>query len=446
MSGVQGEEGAGVERYSEGTVRLVRGRWQLVVSAQDPDAPDPPATRRRLTRMTSLTRREEAAARRALVEWRDSLVAEQAVEVARETAPAASGPTSADELVGLLSARLGLNDAQLSRPFDEYAREVTAMRERARGSSPRGRTCCPSYVLETWGLPYLPDAHAQVRSITSSDLNAMVAALAEQGYSPATVQKGWRSVKSVIRHAVNVDGLRPDPSYGIKVASRTRPRINHLPPDEADRLAVALSRGTQTPGVTAARLALAAGIECEASAAIKVGSCDPVSGDAIRIDEVVTRRNDEWVLAYPKNGYRVRTIPMNDEIRSVVSDRLAWMRGAYAVAGQEVGPETFLLADPWSRRGSRPFPTTHGIQQSWRKVAVSMGLVGTMGRVVTIHDLRHTFAVAFLARGGSFADLKAILGHSTGYMTLEVYAQSDPTARAASMEAFGRDLTVPLGS
>ena len=58
---------------------------------------------------------------------------------------------------------------------------------------------------------------------------------------------------------------------------------------------------------------------------------------------------------------------------------------------------------------------------------------------MTIHDLRHTFATSFLARGGSFADLKAILGHSTGYMTLEVYAASCPQLRQDAMDRVGRD-------
>ena len=59
---------------------------------------------------------------------------------------------------------------------------------------------------------------------------------------------------------------------------------------------------------------------------------------------------------------------------------------------------------------------------------------------MTLHDLRHTFATVFLARGGNIKDLQAILGHSSAMMTLDVYASSDLAARSRTMSMVGRDL------
>ena len=80
------------------------------------------------------------------------------------------------------------------------------------------------------------------------------------------------------------------------------------------------------------------------------------------------------------------------------------------------------------------------VGKQWATISDCLGLRGRLGKRVTLHDLRHTFATVFLARGGNIKDLQAILGHSSAMMTLDVYASSDLASRSRTMSMVGRDL------
>ena len=71
---------------------------------------------------------------------------------------------------------------------------------------------------------------------------------------------------------------------------------------------------------------------------------------------------------------------------------------------------------------------------AWRQLSSSLGLVGTQGRPVTFHDLRHSFATTAIAEGADVASVAAVLGHSNVAMTLNVYADADPEAKRAAMD------------
>lgn len=67
------------------------------------------------------------------------------------------------------------------------------------------------------------------------------------------------------------------------------------------------------------------------------------------------------------------------------------------------------------------------------KAAESAGL-----RKIRFHDLRHTFASNFVAKGGNIISLQRILGHSTISMTLR-YAHLAPDFMAHEIELLNYD-------
>ena len=95
-------------------------------------------------------------------------------------------------------------------------------------------------------------------------------------------------------------------------------------------------------------------------------------------------------------------------------------------------------ASSGTRRSGTCFATLS--TTAWATISDCLGLRGRLGKRVTLHDLRHTFATVFLARGGNIKDLQAILGHSSAMMTLDVYASSDLASRSRTMSMVGRDL------
>ena len=414
----------GVTRYSPPSWAERNGSWVLRCRAREVDqATGEKGPWRTLTKGTGVPARSVRWAEEAAWEWRDGLVAADAVSRAKS------------EPVEEISRRLGINGEALRKPFSQYAADYVRMQSVAStGAEDGGSKEGNSAVLRRNVLPYFPDPETPVDEVSPEQVRRFLRNLDDHGYSGSTILKAWTLARSVIRYAVNVDGLRPDPTYGIRTIKKVKPRINFLDPTQADGLANTLAAARQTDAVCAARLAMAAGIELEASCALQVRDCDPARADAIHITKCIAKRRGSFEVCPPKNEYRARVIPLNDELRQIVRARLAAMRQEW---GREPAGEDWLLASPGTR--AYPFSTPDRLRREWAGLSDCLGLKGARGDRVSIHDLRHTFATTFLARGGTLADLKAILGHSTGYMTLEVYASSCPELKRAAMDKVGRD-------
>lgn len=427
--------------HGEAKWRQKGGKTQLYMRVrevgEDGGAPGPWHMVTRVTDLAWPPSEEEAT--RAARAWRDSLVRAQAE--AELLAGVASGSvvlpqSTGEQVASAVARRIGIDEAQLARPFEDYARDYISIRRSAyadaHATSDGGGNLD---ILRLWILPYF-DGSTAMRDVTPKQAAKLLGGLADAGFSAGTICKTWTLFKGIFRFAASQHGLRPDPTYGIKNIKRVRPKVNHLEVRQADELAERLGHVAQSEAVCAARLALACGICAEEMCGLRVMSCDPRVKDELHITQVVAKRLGRWQVCEPKNEYRDRSIPMNDEIRRIVQDRLTYLRRKDPSLCE---PEAYLLKRPEQTRGEDvPYPKPDMLWRQWRPIAELYELYGVQGRLVTIHDLRHTFATTFLARGGSFADLKAIMGHSTGYMTLEVYAGSDPSIRRRAMEETGR--------
>jgi integrase len=59
-------------------------------------------------------------------------------------------------------------------------------------------------------------------------------------------------------------------------------------------------------------------------------------------------------------------------------------------------------------------------------------IVGTTGKPPTFYALRHTFATMLLQAGVDAKTVASLMGHTSVSMTLDVYACTDPKAKAAA--------------
>ena len=68
----------------------------------------------------------------------------------------------------------------------------------------------------------------------------------------------------------------------------------------------------------------------------------------------------------------------------------------------------------------------------------------------TFHDLRHTFATMMIGNGCDVRTVASYLGHSSVSMTLDIYADVDPDAKAAAVskveDSFDADMEDVYGS
>lgn len=70
---------------------------------------------------------------------------------------------------------------------------------------------------------------------------------------------------------------------------------------------------------------------------------------------------------------------------------------------------------------------------SFLKFATRNEILGSLGKPITNHGLRHTFATMGVAAGMDIKSLSAILGHKNVQTTLDLYASDDDDAKLLSM-------------
>lgn len=69
-----------------------------------------------------------------------------------------------------------------------------------------------------------------------------------------------------------------------------------------------------------------------------------------------------------------------------------------------------------------------------------LDLVGTTGKRITLHDLRHTYATYLVAAGTDIKTVSSLMGHANAAMTLNTYASADPHARRSAAKTIERQM------
>ncbi len=106
-----------------------------------------------------------------------------------------------------------------------------------------------------------------------------------------------------------------------------------------------------------------------------------------------------------KNGKK-REIPMNQETRKILYDYLAFKEGR----SEPTNPNSFLFV---SRNNHRPL-SNRDFQRIVKECSI-----GSIGRAITPHDLRHTFATRLL-KHTNIRVIQELLGHSS-IQTTQIY-------------------------
>lgn len=70
-------------------------------------------------------------------------------------------------------------------------------------------------------------------------------------------------------------------------------------------------------------------------------------------------------------------------------------------------------------------------QTTWKGIKAALKRAG-LDPKLTVHDLRHSYATAFMQNTGSIFELSKVLGHQDSKITQRTYAHFDPTANAAN--------------
>lgn len=140
-------------------------------------------------------------------------------------------------------------------------------------------------------------------------------------------------------------------------------------------------------------------------------------------------------LSNPKTDTSSRDIPLDNEIVSMLEAHRGHVKELISelFPRAEDRPDMAGLYVVGGIDGS--FLSPYLLGKRWGKFSRSRGLLGTEGRAVTFHDLRHTAATRMLAAGIDVATVSHILGHAEVSVTLNRYTTSDERTKREAVNA-----------
>lgn len=273
--------------------------------------------------------------------------------------------------------------------------------------------------------------------------------------SGTTAAKAHRLLKMVLEDAVSVDVLQANPARSVKPPRRTTGKPNALDANGRKKAMEALASCQPTPKVVAAQIALYCGLRRGEICALTWedvdldgGAWDDASdtGPKLRVCKAIGEGTEGMYLKEPKTEAGTRIVPLEGDLIPFLRARREAMRDEWLrcmrkaqIDEKHIREEDFLrLYVCGDVSGAYYHPTR--LSKEWASTARDLGLVGTEGRIVTFHDLRHTYATNAITRGADETSVAANMGHSSPAVTLGMYASRDVAAQRSASKAVAGDL------
>ena len=248
-------------------------------------------------------------------------------------------------------------------------------------------------------------------------------------YSAVTVRKAFVLLKSAMKQAVDRDRLLKNPTRTVEIPKLSRNRPNSLTERGRAQLAAFLDISERTPASLGIRLAFYLGMREGEICALRWRDVDLDAG-TLEVRSALGYRGSTYYEKDPKTDGSARVIYLPADVTEAIRRRRADMAAECLAAGVPFTADLYIIGGADGR-----FMHPHQLYRKWRAVADALELMGTEGKPVTFHDLRHTFATTALTTGVDVKTVSSILGHANAAMTLNVYASADPDAKRRGAEA-----------
>ena len=270
-------------------------------------------------------------------------------------------------------------------------------------------------------------ANTPAAAISHATAQAWVIELTDTGFSPATIKKTVGVVSRVMELAVANGELVTNPFRGLRRPKLTSPRPNSLDASGRAKVQVWIASGELTRLRMAVTLALHGGLRVGEVCALKWDDIEPEKR-VLWVRHAIGYDNRKPYVKLPKTGHS-RDVPLDD----FLLDALERWREAQRkeVAALHVEPSSYVLGTPDG------YTLPDHISRGWAVISRELNLIGTEGKRVNFHGLRHTFATVAVASGVDIKTVSSILGHANAAMTLNVYASADPDAKRAAASVIG---------
>lgn len=239
----------------------------------------------------------------------------------------------------------------------------------------------------------------------------------EDGMSVYQVRKCHRLLHLVFEHAYREEELSSNPVSLVTPPSAPKKEPNSLTQEGMRFVTAQLEAMQPTPVVTAAYIALHAGLRCAECCALTWGDIDFEA-------QTITVRGSIGVAkggSY-KKGTKTGKVRVVDFDSEHMANLLKARRSAMLADRDSVATDFDKLYVCGSVDGAYANPTN--ISREWSALSKGWGLVGTTGEDIHFHSLRHSFVTAQLSSGSSVRDVADNAGHSSTQMTVDTYASA----------------------
>lgn len=374
-----------------------------------------PETDRERGHRTIVSGKGAAKAQKALDSWIDGLKAEEEREAQRR----AQEERMADDPAYVLVA--DYLDAYVDR--------------RERGARPIEASTARSYhVTANQIRRYWPDK--RLFEVRTQDVIALEDAMAMDGLSISSIRKVHVMLHTAFVECVANDILGKDPTIGTKAPTPKKEHPNSYAVADLPLVAEKLAQLPLSAPVVAANLALFCGIRRGEAAGLKWSDIDLDAGFFVVRRAIGSGEHGKPYAKLPKTNQQ-RAVPIPAQLRRVL---IAW-RGKVAETALSLGvgdiSDWYVCGKPDGSPSDLDY-----LSKCWHAMAESFGIAGIDGRPVSLHGLRHSYANGLVH--GSDVDIKtvsAILGHSSVSVTLNTYAEDDPSVKLAAAKEVDRVFT-----
>jgi len=253
----------------------------------------------------------------------------------------------------------------------------------------RDRGYINRYVLPSFG-------NRPLNEIGQLEVRAWVAALAERGLAPATVNKAYVLLHKVLAAAVDAELILSSPCHNIDLPKIERAEMRFLTPGEVSALASAMDERYRAMVLLAAY----GGLRLGELAGLKRARVDVLRRRVV-VAEILVESEGRLFSGPPKTRAGRRTVSIPGPVADALGSHLGrWSAEELVFTNPEGGP---LRAAGWRTRYWRPAVKAAGLEP------------------LRPHDLRHTAVALWIAQGAHPKQIAARAGHTSVSFTLDRY-------------------------
>lgn len=240
---------------------------------------------------------------------------------------------------------------------------------------------------------FLAGRELELSAARSEDLRDFLSELYGTGMNARSVARYLSSIRGLYRYLIERGTVSDDPTAHLQTPKRWKSLPKYLTLDEVELLLEAPDPDTPLGSRDAAMLQLlyATGLRVSELVQVKTSELDAKMG----------------IVRTLGKGDKVRLVPVGRSALEAIDDYVVRFRDL--ILKKAASKYLFVTA-----RG------TAMTRQAFWKLLRKYGLAAGIGRTITPHVLRHSFATHLLERGADLRSLQLMLGHAD-ISTTEIY-------------------------